>query len=136
MLIIKHSHYTLRTVLGLLVLLIYLTNSYGLGQTTPDLTGTWRDADHADKQVIFVRSADGLFDGRAATESDQSTKPGKIVFQSLRWNASTQTFTGNLVDPVSGKPLPVSIKLPNQDTFTFVVHKFFLRKTFTFVRVR
>lgn len=58
-----------------------------------------------------------------------------VLFRNLAWDSSTRTYKGVVIDPESQDEYDITIQIPAKDRFTFSVKRFFLSRTFQFVRI-
>lgn len=104
---------------------------YSSGQSNKSIVGKWQDEKHPEKQIeIFEQSARIFFGKAIAIEK----KEEPFIFENLVWNEKTKSYQGILRNPDGHDKIMISILLVNPNRFVFVVKKFFLSKTFQFIR--
>ena len=103
-------------------------------QTTEQLPGKWKDSKHPEKQIVMVRQSATTFYGKKWVEAERANEKETVLFRNLVWDSLTRTYKGVLIDPESQHEYNVVLQMPAKDRFTFTVKRFFLSRTFQFVR--
>jgi len=110
---------------------LLLISFYGSGQSNKSIVGKWQDEKHPEKQVEVFEQSIGIFFGKVMA-SEKKDEP--FIFENLVWNEKTKSYQGILRNPDGHDKIMISIFLVNPNRFVFVVKKFFLSRTFQFVR--
>lgn len=109
--------------------------SFGLATQSPrPLIGKWQDQANPEKQVYLYRQPDGRISGKAVSDG-RTVKNERLVFKDLEWDDKAEAYTGLLINPDNGSAFKIAVMLPRPDQFVFVVRRFFLSRTFRFVRM-
>ncbi len=107
----------------------------GYSQTAEQLLGKWRDSKHPEKQIVMVQQSATMFFGKKIVEPGKANEKETVLFRNLVWDSATRTYKGVLIDPESQQEYDITIQMPARDQFTFTIKRFFLSRTFQFVRI-
>jgi hypothetical protein len=123
-------------VFSCMLLLFFATKLYA--QTPETIVGMWKDANNADKKIEFFLEKDGTYYGKVADNNQKNVKNGFLVFRNLVWKKQTKTFVGTIHPPedADSEGINITIYFVGNDKFEFKVKKFFMSKTFQFVRIK
>lgn len=105
-----------------------------MAQPSQTLIGRWQDQASRNKQIQMYSGPNGKIYGKAINDT-KTAKKELIVFKDLEWDDKGRAFNGLLINPENGSELNISIHLSRHDQFEFVVKRFFLSRTFRFLRV-
>lgn len=115
--------------------MLLLTTGLLLAQAVPDLTGTWKAIANPDRQLKLQRNSNGTVYGTAVNDRQDKAKNGRVVLKDLNWNSRANAYEGTLLNPDGSDEIPVTVRVTGHDTFEFTVKKFFISRTFRFIRV-
>ena len=107
----------------------------GYAQVAEQLLGKWKDSKHPEKQIVMVQQSATTFYGKKIAKPGKANEKETVLFRNLAWDSSTRTYKGVLIDPERQDEYSITIQMPAKDRFTFTVKRFFLSRTFQFVRI-
>lgn len=104
-------------------------------QSAKSILGNWKDENKPEKQIQMYELADGKVEGKVINDNRKNSQNGFLIFKNLAWNEKAKTYSGRLISPDDSSTFDIVLNLVNNDRFEFKVKKFFLTKTFHFVRI-
>ena len=107
----------------------------GYAQMAEQLLGKWKDSKHPEKQIVMFRQSATTFCGEKIAAPGKANEKKTVLFRNLTWDSSTRTYKGVLIDPERQNEYGIILQMPAKDRFTFTVKRFFLSRTFQFVRI-
>ena len=115
-------------ILLVLISILFTTHTYGQDQ----VVGDWY-AEQLDNSTIQIYKESEAYYGKII-RSDVATYVGKTVLTNIKYNAEADTWTGIIQSPKRNIDIDGTISFEPDGKLKIVGRKFFLTKTFYWVR--
>ncbi len=126
----KNNTKIMKTAIAILVMLVL--NSSFIQEKQNTFEGFWIAKDLANSTIQVTKRRKEVWQGKI-TASEDKTIIGKVVFDNIKSDGKVN-WVGKLTDPIKDLTVNAMFHLDNENTIKLVGKKFFITKTYYWVR--